>query len=197
MADQRTKKVLRMKLHIPSSADRIKLTTVEVLGKLRAIYAEREKAGTLPRQLAPAENENENTGKREEEIDVGQARETQRGHDPLGFPSLDDDEAWRICGALAWRLTDDETFSPHEAISRLRTLPGDKRRQLARWLGAKAETVQAVWPEKKLTKNQSVQLVALGGDWLETVLADEGMLAYTLERLQRLDLQALLEFVDD
>jgi hypothetical protein len=183
MAEQRTKRILRIKLHV-ASPERIKLTTVEVLGKLRAVYAQRESAGTLPRRP----KEGENAGKQEE----GDASALGRGVDPLG-----DDEAWRLCGALAWTLADDKTISELEVLPRLMALPARTRRQLTCWLEAKAETVRAVWPEKKLTKNQSLQLVALGGDWLETVLADEGMLAYTLERLQHLNLQALLLVAED
>lgn len=173
---------IRMKLHV-TSPDRIKLTTAEILGRLRAVYAERERAGTLPR---PASPENGNAGKQEDESGPGRV---VGGAEPHG---LSDEEAWRLCGVLAWRLIDDGALLASDALARLRGLPADKRWQLARWFEAKAETVQAVWPEKKLTKNQSLQLVALGGNWLETVLADEGMLAYTLERLQRLDLQALV-----
>jgi hypothetical protein len=184
MTEQRTKKILRIRLHA-SSSERIRLTTVEVLGKLRAVYAQREKAGTLPRRQP---EEGENAGKREEEDADGPGRDDG----PLG-----DNEAWRICGDLAWALADDKTLSEPEVLARLVALPERTRRQLTRWLEAKAETVRAVWPEKRLTKNQSLQLVALGGDWLETVLADEGMLAYTLERLQRLDLQALLLAAED
>ncbi len=202
MADQRTKKNFRIKLHGVTS-DRSTLPTAFVLGKLREVYAARERAGLIPRLSGrtqtlrdppdtqqirePPGDEAVGGDKREEEDDV-----PAHGCDPL-----DDDEAWRICDQLAWALVDDKTVSQTETLSRLEKLPRHKRRQLALWFGAKAETLRAIWQEKKLTKNQSFQLVALGRDWLDTVLADEGMLAYTLGRLQRLDLQALLLVAED